>query len=442
MKIHNDKLKNNEEVVFPYRYFKLRQKIHSVENQPKILNYLDPNIGSVLFSSIFAIVSCVIFFLKLSIIKVKNSFFKGNEKLNNQNDIVIYSEGKQYWSVFGTILDEFEQRGEKVTYYTSDKSDMFFDKKYQFVTGKYIGNKNIACLKLAGLSANIVLMTIPGLNVLQLKRSPNVKHYSHIVHSLDSLLKYKLYSLDYYDSILCASDLQAEESKKLEEERNATKKEYVVVGAVHYDKSAVSSVKEDGKIKNILIAPSWGEGSLLNVFGTKIIDEVSNIENVKIIIRPHPQSQVSEKKLLKKLIKYSENKNNIEWDFENSNQEVMLKSDILITDFSSIIFDYLFLFSKPFVYSTKKFNKEIYDASDVQKPPFDFEIFEELGEELTESNLKQLPQILQNSLKNFDIEKVKYYKNLLWKNQQEAPQRVVTYLINKNEELKKLKEDC
>lgn len=439
MKSFKDKSIQNKEKIFPFRYFKLRAKIHSIE-QHKVMNYLDPNIGSVIFSSIFAIVSCVVFALRLLIIKTKNIFTKGTEKLNNNNDIVIYSEGNQYWNVFGTILDEFEKRKANVTYYTSDKNDKFFEKKYEFVTGKFIGNKNIACLKLAGLRANIILMTIPGLNVLQLKRSPNTPHYCHIVHSLDSLLKYKLYSLDYYDSILCSSKIQAEESKRLATERKALKKEYIVVGAVQYDGLKQNYLsKNDNEKMNILIAPSWGEGSLLNEFGIRIIDKISEIENINITIRPHPQSRISEKKLIDKLIAYSKNRNNIKWHFDDLNYEILSKSDLLITDFSSIVFDYIFLFSKPFIYSTEKFNKDIYDASDAKDMPFDFKIFEELGEELTEKNLNELPDTIRKAIGKFDINKVEYYKNLLWENQSNAPKTTVDYLINKNEELKNIK---
>ena len=63
------------------------------------------------------------------------------------------------------------------------------------------------------LSAGIVLMTTPGIQVYQLKRSKNVKHYSHIFHSCTDSTMYRLFGLDYFDSVLMTGDYQADDTK-------------------------------------------------------------------------------------------------------------------------------------------------------------------------------------------------------------------------------------
>ena len=140
--------------------------------------YIDPGTGSMLFTIFIGAVTTLFFLAKAAWLKLK-VFFSGGKDVTadkSYKPYVIYCEDKRYWCVFKTILDEFENRKIDVTYYVADESDPVFNEKYNFVHPEAIGSGNRAFAKLNMLSAGFVLMTTPGIQVYQLKRSKNVKH--------------------------------------------------------------------------------------------------------------------------------------------------------------------------------------------------------------------------------------------------------------------------
>ena len=71
--------------------------------------YIDPATGSMLFSVVLGVLTTLVFLFHSLLFKLKLLF---NKKMLSKEKLpfVIYSEGKQYWSVFHGILDEFEKR--------------------------------------------------------------------------------------------------------------------------------------------------------------------------------------------------------------------------------------------------------------------------------------------------------------------------------------------
>ncbi len=76
--------------------------------------------------------------------------------------------------------------------------------------------------------------------------------------------------------------------------------------------------------------------SLLNRFGNQLIDQLIS-SGYHIIIRPHPQSFTSEKELIDRLMR---DYPSLEWNQDIDNFDVLNRSDILISDFSGVIFDF------------------------------------------------------------------------------------------------------
>ena len=363
---------------------------------------------------------------------------KDDEVCNNQGKIVIYSEGKQYWNVFKAVLDEFEARGKDVIYLTATEDDPFYNQKYEHIEGKVVGEGNKAYIKLAFLDADLCLMTTPNLEVYQLKRSKKVKHYSHLVHAPRCVSLLELFALDYYDSVLVNGKFQEKYIRQLEKQRKLKAKDIEVVGLTYLDelKKKLDKLEvKKGEKFTVLLAPTWGENALLKRYGTKLVDELVKKQDWDIILRPHPQSYIVEKDMLEKLKeKYSNNKN-LSWDKEPDNIISMSKADVLITDFSGIIYDWAFLFNKPFLYSNQGFNKDITDAGDLDMPVWDFEIVKKMGEELTKDSIKDITSIIEK-LNKKDSKAIQEISDIVWENKGNAAKSVVDYLLKKQEELK------
>ena len=402
------------------------------------LLYIDPGTGSLLFSVFIGLVTVSYFLFRTILIKVKTVFLGKRKSELQNNSIVIYNEGSHYWPVYSLILDEFENRNINILYLTSSAADPVFNNNYNFVKSEFIGAGIKAYAFLNILEADICLMTTPGLEVYQLKRSKLCKHYSHILHDTGDVTCYRLFGIDWFDSILLSGEYQKNEIMELENIRNLYKKDLFVVGSTYldyYKKKLKELPKDNNHIFTVLISPSWGEGTLLSLFGEKLLDPFIGTD-WNIIVRPHPQSRISEPDLLKRL---EEKYSSFTWDYNNENILSLSKADIMISDFSSIIFDFVFLFNKPVLYNNSFFNKDMYDAGDIDKDPWKFEVLNKFAVKITESDLPNIKSIIQNSVidKSLSTERLNA-KKIAWQNEGNGANAVVNSLLEIKEGLTKI----
>jgi hypothetical protein len=406
------------------------------------LAYIDPGTGSILFSLLTGVAAAAFFLLKALFIKIKYITGKGEALSSNYNHFVIYNEGKQYWNVFKPILEEFENRGIPLMYFSSARDDPFFKEPFTHIQGKYIGEGNKAFSQLNFLQADICLMTTPGLEVYQLKRSKGVKHYSHIMHDTGDATCYRLFGIDWFDSILLSGEYQKKDIRELERIRGTREKELPVIGSTYLDtllRKKEGLIPENPHPFTVLVSPSWGSGSLLNAFGGKLLDPLSET-GWRIIVRPHPQSKQSEKEVLTRLEERYRSQANIIWDYESENLAALSKTDVMISDYSGIIFDFLFLFEKPLFYSNVRFNMEMYDASDLDHLPWKFEIIKEIGIELKEENLGGIRDTIDAAAKS-QVLNVRRIRDTAWQYIGESGRRAADYLIAKQQSLSALEKN-
>ena len=400
-----------------------------------ILLYIDPGTGSMLFSVFIGLAAATYFVFRTLIIKLK-SFFSGKRKLSyKHSNFVIYNEANHYWPVFCDILNEFENRKIELLYLTSSEDDPVFKNNYIYIKASFIGSGNNAFMTLNFLDADICLMTTPGLDVYQLKRSKLCKHYSHILHDTGDATCYKLFGLDWFDSVLLSGEYQKKDIRLLEELRSLPEKELIVVGSTYldyYSNKLNDITTEEDHIFTVLVSPSWGPGSILNEYGDTLLQNLSCSE-WRIIVRPHPQSRISETEMLDKLEKKY---NSFIWDYKSENLDSLSKADIMISDFSGILFDFAFLFKRPLIYHNSRFNKEMYDASDLDHEPWKFNAIRQFGTELVENDLSNITDIINKIIYDTKlIENLYQVKKIAWQNIGQSEKKVVDYLINTHKEI-------
>src|SRR5574344_2477152 len=400
--------------------------------------YIDPGTGSMLFSILIGAAATLFFLGKAAILKLKLLFSGRKNKDAMQQDAsykpyVIYCEGKQYWNVFKPVCDEFERRAISLTYYTSAEDDPVFQQKYQFVKAEFIGEGNTAFARLNMLSAGIVLMTTPGLQVYQLKRSKNVKLYAHILHMPNDATTYRLFGLDYFDAVLLTGDYQKEDLQLLEKQRGIKPKQYVTVGCTYLDVLAerIKTIPDETNHPfTVLVSPSWGASALLMKYGEKLLDPLVQT-GWRIIVRPHPQSKKSEADMLKKLEDRYKDNRNLEWDYERENIYSLKKADIMISDFSGIIFDYTFLCDKPVMYVNADMDLRPYDAYDLQKPLWQFTVLEKMGIKLEEKDFPTIKNIIKSASDSPELAQArKEAKSAAWMHIGEAGKNTADFMIS------------
>ena len=397
--------------------------------------YIDPGTGSMLFSIVLCSITTLYFLFRAIFIKLRRVLFLKNTLSSGRYQFVVYSEGNQYYAVFKPVLDEFESRKIPVMYYSSASDDFLFKEQHTYVKKEFIGKGNKAYFKLAFLNADVCLMTTPQLDVLQLKRSKNVKHYAHILHSIAFSYSYKLFSLDYYDSVLCDAEYQIPMIREIEHKRKLPPKKLPVVGSTYMDfnKKRLQNTEKTKKTDKytILLAPTWGKDSLLNKYGQMLIDQFISTD-YNVIIRPHPQTLLIDKNLVNGLVKKYNKYPNISWDFSNNNLDSMSISDILLTDWSGIMADYALLFKKTFLYTGANIHNKMFDSYELDEPEkWKYKMLSKIGKKLEEDDIKNIIKIIEDikndlNFKN-NIDEVSTY---FWAHKGESAKNVVNFLVD------------
>ena len=401
------------------------------------LLYIDPGTGSALFSIFIGAAAALYFVSRALILKLKVILSGGKSASSILHSYVIYNEGKQYYSVFKPVLDEFENRKTEILYLTSAQDDPVFEQTWHFVKAEYIGEGNRAFARLNMLQAGFCLMTTPGLNVYQLKRSKMTSHYSHVLHAPTDATTYRLFGIDYFDSVLLTGDHQVDDIRTLEQQRALPAKKLLIVGCTYLDEYAkkINNIpREENPPFTVLVSPTWGPSALLFKYGEKLLNPLVKT-GWRIIVRPHPQSKKSEKAMLEKLTqRYSEK---IIWDYEPENIYSLAKADVMISDFSGIIFDYVFLRDKPVFYVNQGIDLRPYDADDlgddVIEKLWQFRVIKEIGIELKEECFENIGEYIKNAS---DSESLKLARdktrNTAWQYPGEAGKRIADFMLQFN----------
>ena len=403
--------------------------------------YIDPGTGSMLFSLAIGIATAGVFALRSLVIKFKFIFSGGKADKTEKDKIpyVIYSDHKRYWNVFKPICDEFEKRGIDLLYLTQSEDDPFLSYNYTHIRTEFIGEGNKGFSKLNFLNAGILLSTTPGLDVYQWKRSKNVKCYVHIPHSADELAGYRMFGLDYYDAVLATGENQVDLIRKIENLRpGIVKKEIVTVGSITLDnlKKRYDSVPKREKNENpvVLLAPSWGVSGILSRYGAKLLSALQQT-GFKIIVRPHPQTVISERNTLEVLEKQF---SDIEWNYDNDNFEVLNKADVLITDFSGIIFDFACVFDKPLIYADTSFDTLPYDADWLSEQRWSFKVLPEIGIKLEKDCIENVKNLIQDAMESKNLQEGRNkIRKECWTNIGNSAVKAVDYLVEKQMEISK-----
>ncbi len=403
--------------------------------------YIDPGTGSMLFTVLIGVLGAGVYSAKSFMMKFRQKLSGGKIQIaDKKTPFVIFSDNKRYWSVFEPICREMDKRGVDVLYLTASEDDPVFDCGYEHIKGEFIGNGNKMYAKLNYLNASIVLSTTPGLDVYQWKRSKDVDYYVHIPHAASEICLYRMFGIDYYDSILLSGEYQAKDIRNLEELRGIPQKELYKIGIPYMDEMAKRLEREGNAPeheKTVLLAPSWGKSAIFSVYGGKIIDVLLKT-GYHVIVRPHPQSFTSEKDMLEKIMKEYPESDRLEWNRDRDNFDVLRRSDILISDFSGVIFDFTLIYDKPVIYTDPNFDLSPYDAWWLKTPLWTVSALPRLGCRLTDDNMENLKELIDDCLSDPKYSQGRAeVKAETWEFMGEGTQRTVDYLLDKYNELTK-----
>ena len=401
-----------------------------------MLFYIDPGTGSMLFTILIGVLGAAIYGLRNVWMKLRFLAGGGRQAKTdaNRTPFVFFTDSKRYQTIFQPLCEEMDRRGESVLYLTASPDDPLLQENYAHVKCEFIGEGNSAFARMNMIRADIVLSSTPGLDVYQWKRSRDVKWYVHVLHAANDVTMYRMFGIDYYDAVMISGAYMEQELREMEAQRNLPAKEVRMAGLPHMDalrKRLLESGAEAEHEKTVLLAPSWGSNSILQKYGEKIFEALLKTD-YHVIVRPHPQSFVSEKELIDRLMAAYPESDKLEWNRDTDNFDVLKRSDILISDYSGVMFDYSLVFDRPLVYADTQFDNSVYDAWWMKEEPWTFRILDKLGVQLTEDRLENLGELLDDCRQNPGFrEGREQARRDTWENIGNSVESIADYLIEK-----------
>lgn len=365
--------------------------------------YIDPGTGSMMFAIIISIVGFVTYIARVFWVKLKFVITRGRvQKLDSKRiPLLIFAEAKRYWMVFLPIIRELDKREIDIEYWTTSQDDPALTQKdYKHLKAKFIGEGNKAFTKLNMVTADVLVASTPGLGVYQWKRSKFVECYIHVQHGANDIAGYRMFGTDFYDCSLLSGQYQVDETRELEKKRYLPPKEVELVGIPYMDDMR-SKIESTERIEHdrtcVLLAPSWGPNSIFNKYGSRVLDELIKT-GYYVIVRPHPQTLISDSEMIQEIIDNYPDTNTLRWDRSSNNFDSLHEADILISDFSGIIFDFTLAFNKPVIYANTEFKTDCYDYYWLDKAPWTLRILPHLGVELNDDNVSDVKNLIDSCI--------------------------------------------
>lgn len=328
--------------------------------------------------------------------------------------LVFYSEGSGFYKYFQGVIEWLLANSDVTVHYvTNDPDDQIFGiaEGQPRIRPYYIGQKRIITLMMK-MDADMVVSTLEDLGTYYIKRSyvrDDVEYVFAFHHMTSTHLTPPLSAYAGYDAVLCVGPHQIEELRRIEERYGQKRKTLVPCGydlldrvtdgyAQLMERRAAEGADVDRK-PTVLIGPSWQEGCIPD----SCIDDMLGAllgRGWRIIVRPHPEYvkryRARWEAILARYADVPEDELFFERDF--SSNETVFTSDILITDWSTVAFEFAFSTHKPCVFIDTPMKVGNPKWEELGIPPTDITLRDKVGVSLDPSEMGRLTDVVGEML--------------------------------------------
>jgi YidC/Oxa1 family membrane protein insertase len=258
------------------------------------------------------------------------------------------------------------------------------------------------------MDADVVVTTLGDLDNYYIKRSYIRKdiEYVYMFHHCTSMIATSTKGeYEHYDTLLCTGPFQIPEIRAVEEHYGTKRKNLVEAGydLIDSEIAAYEKLVAEGKAHNekpvILIGPSWQEDNLLDSCIDDILKSVLG-KGWFVIVRPHPEYLKRWRPKWEALLARYEDVPADELYFEKdfSSNETIWTSDILITDWSSVSFEFAFSTLKPCVFFNTKMKENNPEWREFDIEQMDVVLRNRIGRALEPSEAVNVHETIQGML--------------------------------------------
>ena len=319
-------------------------------------------------------------------------------------NIVIYSESGQDWRQFSGLIGHLNQNlGCKTCYVTSDKSDPGLSHVAENFHAIYLPESLFRTIFFQVNQSDVFVLTMMDLGNMQLKRSLHPVHYVYLFHSMGSThMVDNENSFDHYDSLFCAGPHQVAEIRRREEIKHWPAKHLFDYGHPRLEEvtdlgRAYRLEKHAGDPRTVLIAPTWGDTSIFNTCGRELIAVLLDA-GYHVIMRPHHQSTRQTPQVIAALRDRYAAHQRFEYVDRMDETDSILRSDILVSDWSAMAMEYAMGLEKPVLFIDVPRRIRNPNWKELGIEPVEASIRRQVGEILSPQSLDQAPAAIERLL--------------------------------------------
>ena len=223
------------------------------------------------------------------------------------------------------------------------------------------------------IKADVMVLTMLDLQNFHLKRSVHPVHYAYVFHSMGSThMVDHASSYDHYDTLLCVGPHHVAEIRRREELHRLPPKHLFAHGYPRLERlvalapaprppaarttidsrasaGGAPAPRRPAARTTALLAPTWGEHSILHVCGEPLIAALLGA-GIRVILRPHYQTTRLAPQVVERLVTRFGSDPGFHHVARMDESASLFESDVLICDWSAMAIEYALGLAKPVLF--------------------------------------------------------------------------------------------
>ena len=315
---------------------------------------------------------------------------------SSDRSIVFYSETHQDWHHLQPLIEFLVERlSRTVCHVTSERAKPLPSVPRAGLHVFRIRPGAVCIWFFQMLKADVMALTMLDLQNFQLKRSIHPVRYAYVFHSMGSthMVDHEN-SYDHYDSLLCTGPHHVAEIRRREQLKGLPPKRLFAYGYPRLERLvalAASHSRGASTRTTALLAPTWGEHSILHVCGASLIATLLEA-GIRVILRPHYQTARLAPRLVQSLVSRFGGDPRFRYVDRMEESESLLESDLLICDWSAMAIEYALGLGKPVLFVDVPPRVRNPSYLELGLEPMELRIRRELGTVLPLDRLAEAPQ--------------------------------------------------
>ena len=269
--------------------------------------------------------------------------------------LVFCSEGGGYYKYFKSVVEWLLAHSNVVIHYvTNDPRDAIFEHpaavgEKRRIRPYFIGSSRIIPLMMK-MDADMVVTTTPDLGKYHIKRSYVRRdvEYVYVDHGPTSVhMCYRKGAFDNFDTIMCNGPFQVAEHRETERIYGLKPKKLVESGYPLLDTLPRLGPKpRTGAARRIMVANSHHADNIFDTCLDSLVDALLPL-GATVVLRPHPQYAKRFPAKIQALESRYRGRAGVELETDFSKPSTMCDSDVLVTDWSGIAYEFAYMTRRP-----------------------------------------------------------------------------------------------